>query len=117
MKINPSLPNMIDPSMVKDYKNIVEMTSAESFYIWKEFQDDTVYETDSIGCGLNVGFVNDDQNMPIFVSINTGRYKGVSFLAWEATSRFVDYDVIKGYFKLHFPEAYHTNAMNIHNVR
>ena len=117
MKINPSLPTMIEPSMVNYYNNIVEMTHTESFYLWKEFQDDAIYTSDNVGCGMNVGFVNDDQDMPIFISINTGIYKGVKFLAWEATSRFVDYDVIKAYFKLHFPDANHTNTMNIHNVK
>lgn len=117
MKLNPSLPIIIEPSMVSIYKNIVEMTYTESFYLWKEFQDDTVYKTDNVGCGVNVGFVNNDQAMPIFISINPGTYKGVEFLSWEATSRFVDYYVIEGYFKLHFPDANHTNAMNIHNIR
>lgn len=117
MKINPSLPTMLIPTEAKQYKNIVEMTSTESFYIWKEFQDDKIYKTHNIGCGMNVGFVNDDQNMPIFISIITGEYKGVKFLAWEATSRFVDYEVIEAYLKLHFPDASHTDAMNIHNVR
>ena len=113
MKLNPTIPNLL---IGRKVKNIVEMTDTESFMLWKEYQDDNIYNTENSGSGLHVGFINDDENMPIWISLQFGKYKGVEFLKWEATSRFVDYNVINAWFKEHFPEARYTNAMNIHNV-
>ena len=113
MKLNPTLPDLL---IGRKVKNIVEMTDTESFMLWKEYQDDNIYETEGSGSDLHVGFINDDESMPIWISLQFGKYKGAEFLKWEATSRFVDYNVIYAWFKEHLPEASHTNAMNIHNV-
>ena len=114
MKLNPTLPYLL---IGRKVNNIVEMTDTESFMLWKEYQDDNIYKTENSRSGLHVGFINGDENMPIWISLQFGKYKGVEFLKWEATSRFVDYNVITAWFKEHFPEAIHTNAMNIHNVK
>ena len=94
MKLNPNLPDLLCGVYVK---NIVECTDTESFLLWKENKD--------------------DQDMSIWISIQLGTYKGVEFLRWESTSRYVDYTAIRDWFNLHFPNAYHTNSMNIHNVK
>ena len=115
MKLNPNLPDLLCGVYVK---NIVECTDTESFLLWKEHEDDNnAYRTQNCGCGVHIGYIKDDQDMPIWISIQLGTYKGVEFLRWESTSRYVDYAAIRDWFNLHFPNAYHTNSMNIHNVK
>lgn len=113
MKLNQTLPHYL---LTKKVNNIVEMTDTESFMLWCKYENDLEYTTDRSGCGINVGFVNDDQSMPVFISVQFATYKGKQLLRWEATSRFVDYTLIREWFDLHFPTAYHTNCMNIHNI-
>ena len=114
MKLNPNLPEYL---YGKTIKNIVEMTDTESFMLWCKYEDDLVYSTDRSGCGVHIGYINDDKEMPVWISIQLAQYKGVSLLRWEATSRFVDYTAIIDWFDLHIPNVYHTNTMNIHNVK
>lgn len=114
MKLNQTLPDLF---LGREVKNIVEMTDTESFMLWCKYEDDNIYSTERQGCGINVGFVKDDQDMPIFISVRFAKYKGVEILTWEATSQYVDHAVIQEWFKVHFPSANHSDTMNIHNVK
>ena len=114
MKLNPNLPEYLHGRTVK---NIVEMTDTESFMLWCKYEDDLVYSTDSSGCRIHIGHIDDNKEMPVWISVQFAQYKGTSLLRWEATSRFVDYTVVIEWFDLHFTDAYHTNTMNIHNIK
>lgn len=115
MKLNPNIPELLSNKVIT---NIVECTDTESFLLWKQHKDDdSAYRTNNTGCGVHIGYVNDDKNMPVWISIQLGSFRSVDFLRWEATSRYVDYTAIQEWFDLHFPSANHTNAMNIHNLK
>ena len=71
-----------------------------------------------------VGFINDDKDMQVCISLKKATVDGRLICFYHATSRFVDHDMIKAWIKKWAPaSAYdesgclnHADSMNFHNV-
>lgn len=107
--LNPSL----EDEYKKDIEYILEANSFESFSLWKQ---DNVFNHYRSGCGVNVGNIDNDPNKRVWISIGVSSYEGLKFLEWYATSRFVDYNMIDAWFKLHFKDIPTTDANNFHHI-
>lgn len=110
MKINTYL-----ESKFKDgVQFILEATNFESFMLWKEDNDMKRYQS---GVGINIGNINDDHTMPVWLCIGISNYKGFKYLEYEVTSRFSDHKMVEEWLHYHFRGIPQTNANNSHILK
>lgn len=113
MNLNPTIPECLQG--FSDIKYRVEIGQEESFLFWCKYGDD--FERYSSGQLLHVGNILDDSNMPVWISVGVSKFKGVQFIEWHSTSRFVDFTMIDEWFSMHFKNCYSTNTSNIHLLK
>lgn len=110
MKINKYLENEFKEGI----NFILEATDCESFLLWEKDNDLKRYTQ---GIAVNIGNINDDYKMPVWVCIGISNYKGFKYLEYEITSRFVDHNLVDEWLKYHFKDIPKTNANNIHILK
>lgn len=106
----------------------VEATDEEKFYLWKEnkYQTDPElkfdWEEDNAGFMQCVGKINDD-DMPVWVSFMFAKINNVRVCFYNATSRFVDHQMVEKFIEENYPVKYDkgsriamTNATNFHHA-
>jgi hypothetical protein len=111
---------------LKEYKLkssvfFIEATHNEQFNIWKENKH--IFKQDNCGFGQTIGFIKDNKNMPVVVSFTFAYILDQRVCFYEATSRFVDHNMVEKFLKTNYPvkwdygnrDAY-TNADNFDHV-
>jgi hypothetical protein len=101
----------------------VEATHTEQFYLWKEYHEGHQWVQDSEGFYKTIGFIKDDTSMPVTVSFSFIEIHGKRVCFYEATSIYVDHNMVQEYIKSHYPVKWDNNmrtamtdAMNFHHA-
>jgi hypothetical protein len=100
-------------SRFSDIIALVEATSTEQFFLWKEFQSDVKWESELSGklkTITGVGF------RPIVLCFTFAKINNKRICFWECTSEYQDYLIINEWIKENLPKVLHCNAMNFHQV-
>jgi hypothetical protein len=106
----------------------VEATSEEQFHLWSDnkyhmepkYRHD--WQQDHAGFAEQIGCVNNDEKMPIWIAYSFAIIDGYRVCFYEATSRFVDHDLVEKHIEKYDPKYDNgkrramTNATNFHHV-
>lgn len=103
---------------------VVEATSAEKFYLWKDYHNDTKRVTWKQGLSGPLVKIGELDNRPIMLSLFVDEVNGHRILFIECTSQVVDWVLIDAWLVQNIPqsaisESGHINkqnAMNFWNV-
>lgn len=97
----------------------IEATSYEQLCLWRENHQQTNWEEDRCGVLHQIG--NLGQGKPICVSFTFAKIYGKRICFYEATSRYVDHEMVEEYLEKNYPVGWDngtrramTDAMNFH---
>jgi hypothetical protein len=104
--------------------NLVEATNIEQHCLWRQWHyrpdpeptgREVQWEEISLGFWQVIGDLGKDR--PVAVSVSFALVNGALVGFYEATSRFVDHDMVKSWMAKNFPAARSwSNAQNFHNT-
>lgn len=100
---------------------LVEATDCEALECWEKWHSSVSWVQDSGGWLAHCGelAVVDDAGLvtrhPVTCTVTWNIVAGQRVLFYEAVSRVVDHDMVRGYLARRCGDVPHTNAMNFHN--
>lgn len=109
--------------MFKQTEVVVEATDCERLFLWKDYSKDAIVKTEINRYTweqMNPGIcpkIGELAGFPVCVSCFWNKINGIMVCFWEATSRVVDYEMVKKWVLGRCrPTCQSTNAMNFHNA-
>lgn len=84
---------------LKDVCCIVEASKGSQFLLWEKYHDEVNWISQNSGDMVTVGQCN---NLPVVISIFYATICGKRVAFWEATSRMVDYEMVREWFEINF---------------
>lgn len=105
----------IDSNYINGIEYVLECVGNESLYLYTQHDKSLLKQNNNLTL-INVGYVNNDSNMPVCISCGVSRYNGMKYFQWEATSRFIDYNIIDKWLDERFPNIPKTDVNNFHNL-
>lgn len=102
----------------RDVVAIIEATSTEQFFLWKEFNKIVPWEHDQRGYSININtsYLISLTKRPINLCFAFIKIAGKRIVFWEPISELVDYFVIDEWIKENLPNVCNENAINFHNA-
>lgn len=94
---------------------VLECVGNESLYLELMSSKDLLKQNVNLTL-IRVGFINNNSNMPVCISCGVSSYNGMKYFQWEATSRFIDYNIINEWLDECFPNIPKTDVSNFHNL-
>lgn len=108
---------------IKESVYFIEANSFEQMTLWRENHEKLNWEEDGRGFSFCVGFIDPKKKTKaVYVTFSFAKILGHQICFYEATSRFVDHDMIekyinKNYIKTKYPKRdAMTDAMNFHQA-
>jgi hypothetical protein len=119
---------------------VVEATSNEMHLFWQLYSHESqhseaferslranpgsvrvIWSQDSMGLHETIGYIDENEDRPVCISICWNFLNGHRVLFWEATSRFVDHEMIEMWFRKYCNPQQdgrpaHCNSSNFHHA-
>jgi len=95
---------------LKESVFFIEANSYEQLAIWREIHEKHDFEQDPCGSSLIIGYINNDDGMPVVVSVSFYYLYGYRICFYYATSRFVDNTMVNNFFESKYPVRYDNNS-------
>jgi len=99
-------------SRFSDIVALVEATSTEQFFLWKEFATQLPWEHDPTGFGIDIN----KTGRPIMLCFSFIKINGKRICFWECTSVLCDYAIINKWIDNNLPKVLTCDAMNFHQA-
>lgn len=75
----------------------IEATHNEQHELWRQFNKETNWKQDLQGAMIYIGSIFDDERMPVYVTFSFIHIFGKRICFYEATSRFVDHQLVENW--------------------
>lgn len=108
---------------LKSVSFFVEATTKEQHYIWKQYYNEYDWKEDSHGYYIMVGCIGNNEQYPVYISVNFCEIEGKTICFYYTSGRYSDSELILEFFKKNYPIKYDngnrwsmTDSTNFHVV-